>query len=112
MGKLKLVDTFDKSCLIINFIFSKDNGYSPSDIKILQFMLSKPPDEVKKSIYESPQKKIIALDNSLVKARRVTIIWNYSIILGLLYTSFEIRKFCALLAFTVSANLICQIVNQ
>lgn len=54
MGKLRLVNTFDESCLIINFIFYKNNGYSLGDIKILQFMLSKPPNEVKESIYKSP----------------------------------------------------------
>lgn len=42
MGKSRLVDKFGESCLIINYIFCKDNGYPPSDINILQFMLSKP----------------------------------------------------------------------
>lgn len=50
MDQLRLVNVFGKSCLMINSIFSKNNGYSSSDTKILQFMLSELSDEVKESV--------------------------------------------------------------
>ena len=42
---------------MINFIFYKDNGYPPSNTKILHFILSKSLNEVKESVYKLPQKK-------------------------------------------------------
>ena len=50
MGKSRLTDKFSKSYFIIGFIFYKDDGYLSGDTKILQFMLSKPSDEVKKAV--------------------------------------------------------------
>lgn len=52
------------------------------------------------------------MGNSLIKPRKTTAIWNYDIAMGLLYTSFEIRELCALLAFVASVNLMYLIVNQ
>ena len=75
-------------------------------------MFSKSLNEVKKSVNKLLQKKITALDNSFMKVRKATAIWNYSIAMGLFYTSFEICELCALLAFVASANLMCLIVNQ
>lgn len=57
MGKSKLVDAFGKNCLMINFIFFKNDGYFPCNTKILQLMLLKLLDEVKKFVNELPQKK-------------------------------------------------------
>ncbi|MCJ1347933.1 hypothetical protein MMC31_006163, partial [Peltigera leucophlebia] len=53
------------------------------------FMLSEPPAKVKKTIDKSP-KKIAAVGGPLVKDRRATAIWNHSVAMGLLYSSFEI----------------------
>lgn len=54
MDKSRLADAFGKSCLMINFMFCKDDGYSPIDTKILQFMLSEPPDKVKDFVNKLP----------------------------------------------------------
>lgn len=54
IDKLKLIDVFGKNCLIINFIFCKDDSYLPGNTKILQFMLSKLPDEFKKFVNKLP----------------------------------------------------------
>ena len=112
MGKLRLADIFGKSCLMINFIFCKNDGYSSDDIEILQFMLLELLNKVKKSINKLPQKKNAVLGNSLVIAKKTTIIWNNNIAMRLFYASFEIYKFCALLTFVISANLIWLIFNQ
>lgn len=53
IDKSRLTDGFGKSCLTINFMFCKDDDYPPIDTKILQFILSEPPDEVKKSVNKS-----------------------------------------------------------
>lgn len=74
MSKLRLADIFGRNCFMINFILCEDDGYSPGNTEILQFMLSEPSDEVKESVNKLPQKKPAALDNSLIKARRVTVI--------------------------------------
>lgn len=58
MGKLRLADVFSEICLIINFVLYKDDGYPFDNTKILQFMLSEPPNKVKKSINKLPQKKL------------------------------------------------------
>lgn len=50
MGKLRFMDAFDKSCLIINFIFCKYNSYHLKNTEILQFMLLEPPDKIKKVV--------------------------------------------------------------
>lgn len=71
MGKLRLADAFDKSCLIINFILYEDDSYLPNNIEILQFMLSETSNKVKDSVNKLPQKKTAALDNSLIKARKI-----------------------------------------
>lgn len=52
------------------------------------------------------------MDGLFVKDRRVTAIWNYSVTMRLFYSSFEICKHCALLAFVRSVNLMCVIINQ
>lgn len=58
---------------MINFILYKDDSYPFGNSEILQFMLSKPADKVKKFINKLPQ-KIVALGNSLLKTKRMTII--------------------------------------
>lgn len=72
ISKSRLVDVFGKSCLMINFIFCKNNDYSLGDTKILQFIFSKPSNEVNKSINKLPPRKIITVKNFLVKARNAT----------------------------------------
>lgn len=71
IGKSRLMDAFGKSCLIIKFILCKDDRYLSDNLEILQFMFLKPPDEVKESIIKLPQKKTAALDNSLIKTRKI-----------------------------------------
>lgn len=73
MGKSRLINAFGKSYLMNNFILCKNNSYPLNDIKILQFIFSEPLNEVKESVNKLTQ-KIATLDNSLIKARRVTVI--------------------------------------
>lgn len=70
MGKSRLADAFGKNCLMINFILCKDDGYPPGDSKILQFMLSEPPDEVIKLDNKLPSQPNAAVSAPLVKFRR------------------------------------------
>ena len=74
MGKLKFVDVFGKSSLMINFILYKDAGQLFDNTEILQFMLSEPPDKVQESVNKLLQKKFIALGNFLVKAKKTIVI--------------------------------------
>lgn len=53
IGKLRLADAFDKSYLMINFIFYKNDGYPLDDTEILQFILSEPLDKFKESVNKS-----------------------------------------------------------
>ena len=112
MDKSRLANAFSKSCFMINIIFCKDDGYPLDDTKILQFILLEFPNEIKESVNKLLQKKTAALNNSFIKTRKATIILNHSIVMGLLYTSFEIYEFCVLLTFVASANLMYPIVNQ
>lgn len=59
---------------MINFILCKNNNYRPDDTKILQFILSRLLDEIKEFINKSSQKKLVVLDNSCIKARKMTTI--------------------------------------
>lgn len=73
-------------------------------------MLSESLGKVKKIISKLP-KKIATMGSFLIKNIRITIIWNYSIIIELFYSSFEIFELYALLIFVTSTNLICLIIN-
>lgn len=73
MSKLRLVDAFDKSCFMINYILCKDDGYFFSNINILQFMLLEPLDKGKKTINKLP-KKIIVASSLFIKDKKVTAI--------------------------------------
>lgn len=112
MGKSKLMNAFGESCLMINYIFRKDNGYPLGNSKILQFMILEPPDEVTQTVNKLPSKQFVAIGDSFVHTRRAIVIWNHSITIGLIFSSFEIRGFCVLHAPVVSSNLICLIVNE
>lgn len=112
IGKSRVADTFDKSYLVINYIFCKNDDYLFDDTEILHFILSEPLDKVKKCVNKLPQKKTMILGNSLVKTRKMTVIQNYSITMGLLYINYEIRGLYILRAFVAFTNLMCLIVNQ
>lgn len=112
MGKSRLADAFSESCLMINYILCKDDGYPPSDSEILQFMISEPPDEVTQTVNKSPSKQFAAMGGSFVHTRRANVIWNHSVAIGLIFSSFEICGFCVLHAPVVSSNLMCLIVNE
>lgn len=43
---------------MINFFFCKNDGYFPNDTEILQLMLLKPPNKIKKSVNKLQQKKL------------------------------------------------------
>ena len=85
MDKLKFTDAFGKNYLMINFIFCKNNGYSPGNTEILQFMLSKPLNKVKESINKLPQKKLWLWAIFLLKPKKqpqyetIALQWDYSI---------------------------------
>lgn len=73
MDKLKIVDIFNKNCFIIKYIFCKNNSYPFNNMNILQFMLLKLLDKVKKIIDKLP-KKILAIYNSFIKNIKATTI--------------------------------------
>lgn len=54
----------------------------------------------------------MAINIPIIKDKKIIIIWNHSIIIKLLYSSFEIYKLCILLALIASTNLIYLIINS
>lgn len=97
---------------MINYIFCKDDSYPSDNINILQFMLLKLLNKVKKTIDRLLLRNIVAISSPFIKDRRAITIWNHSVAMRLLYSSFEIHEHYALLAFIVSTNLIYLIISQ
>ena len=88
MGKSRLADTFGTTCPMINFILRKDSvGYPPTDDKIQAFMRQPMSSGLLNSIRNSPSRKG---SSESVKRARAAIIWNHSIMFGILQASFEI----------------------
>lgn len=64
-----------------------------------------------KSLLTNCHKKTVTLNNILIKARKIVVIWNYRVVIELLYTSFKIYELYTPLVFVVSANLMCLIAS-
>ena len=86
MGKSRLADAFGTTCPMINFILRKDSvGYPPTDDQVQTFMRQPISSDLLNKILNSPSSK-----SSSQPDARAAIIWNHSVMFGILHASFEI----------------------
>jgi len=87
MGKSRLVDTLGTTCPMINFIIRDDSvGYPPTDDQIQTFMRQPIPNDIFISIFNSPSRMGVG---DSAKYARAAIVWNHSVMFGILQASFE-----------------------
>jgi hypothetical protein len=88
MGKSRLADTFGTTCPMINFILREESvGYPPTDGQIQAFMRKPMSSDLLTKILNSPSRK----DSSEVaRLARAAIVWNHSVMFGILEASFKI----------------------
>jgi hypothetical protein len=88
MSKSRLADTFSTTCPIINFILRNDSiGYPPTDDQIQTFMCQPMSSNLLNKILNLPLKKS---SSESAKYVRADIIWNHSVMFGILQASFDI----------------------
>jgi hypothetical protein len=88
MGKSRLADTFGTTCPMINFILRKDSvGYPPTDGQIQAFMRQPMSSDLLNRILNSPSRKG---SSESAKCARANIVWNHSVMFGILKASFKI----------------------
>ncbi|KAI9776146.1 MAG: hypothetical protein M1839_000562 [Geoglossum umbratile] len=86
MGKSRLADNFGTTCPMINFILRKGSvGYPPTDSEIQQFMCQEMPEDLLNTVRSSPPK-----EHSTYPPSKAAIIWNHSVMFGILKASFKI----------------------
>jgi hypothetical protein len=101
MGKSRLADTFGGFCPMINFVLREPgDGYPPPDSEILAFMRKPPSKKDYELIFNSPSKDSHATPHEFAE-KRVAVVWNHSIAVGLLQASLEACEFPPLLPFSL-----------
>ncbi|KAI9774504.1 MAG: hypothetical protein M1839_001692 [Geoglossum umbratile] len=89
MGKSRLADNFGTTCPMINFILRKEGvGYPPTDSEIQKFMCKQMPEDLLNAVQSSPPKE--EQSTCTYPPSRAAIIWNYSVMFGILKASFKI----------------------